>query len=92
MERLTSVEGLEEKLMRDRYANLFFINDLALFPGSDIAVYRIGGLYALNYRNDGMCLFSDGDFDLGEAKAFLDFLQTDEALACFGAVGFSPAF
>lgn len=72
MERLTSVEGLEEKLMRDRYANLFFINDLALFPGSDIAVYRIGGLYALNYRNDGMCLFSDGDFDLGEAKAFLD--------------------
>ena len=27
-----------------------------------------------------------------EAKALLDFLQTDEALACFGAVGFSPAF
>ena len=24
------------------------------------------------------------------AKAFLDFLSTDEAMACFEAVGFSP--
>lgn len=29
---------------------------------------------------------------IDEAKAFLDFLQTDEAVACFAEVGFSPAF
>ena len=27
-----------------------------------------------------------------EAKAFLDYLQTDEAVAVFESVGFSPAF
>lgn len=71
-EKLESIEGLVEILSADKVANLFFINDLALFGTGDVAVYRIGeGLIALNYRNDGLCLYAYGPYDQGEALHFL---------------------
>ena len=72
IEKLDSIDGLTEILSADKVANLFFINDLALFGTGDVAVYRIGeGLIALNYRNDGLCLYAYGPYDLCEALHFL---------------------
>ena len=72
IEKLDSIDGLTEILSADKVANLFFINDLALFGTGDVAVYRIGeGLIALNYRNDGLCLYAYGPYDLCEALTFL---------------------
>ena len=72
IEKLDSIDGLTEILSADKGANLFFINDLALFGTGDVAVYRIGdGLIALNYRNDGLCLYAYGPYDLCEALTFL---------------------
>lgn len=72
IEKLDSIDGLTEILSADKVANLFFINDLALFGTGDVAVYRIGeGLIALNYRDDGLCLYAYGPYDQGEAFHFL---------------------
>lgn len=72
IEKLDCIDGLTEILSTDKVANLFFINDLALFGTGDVVVYRIGeGLVALNYRNDGLCLYSYGPYDLCEALHFL---------------------
>ena len=72
IEKLDSIDGLTEILSTDKVANLFFINDLALFGTGDVAVYRIGeGLIALNYRNDGLCLYAYGPYNEDEALHFL---------------------
>ena len=72
IEKLDSIDGLTEILSTDKVANLFFINDLALFGTGDVAVYRIGeGLIALNYRNDGLCLYAYGPYNEDEALTFL---------------------
>ena len=72
IEKLDAIDGLTEILSADKVANLFFINDLALFGTGDVAVYRIGeGLIALNYRNDGLCLYVYGPYNEDEALTFL---------------------
>ena len=72
IEKLDAIDGLTEILSADKVANLFFINDLALFGTGDVAVYRIGeGLIALNYRNDGLCLYAYGPYNEDEALTFL---------------------
>ncbi len=83
-EELDDVTGLADILRRDRYANLFFINDLDEFGSDHIHVYRIDGLYALNYRGEGLCLYQEGSYDLAEA---LDFLSRQTFSTLMGPAG-----
>lgn len=90
IEKLDCIDGLTEILSADKVANLFFINDLALFGTGDVDVYRIGeGLVALNYRNDGLCLNAYGPYDLCEA---LNFLAREKWCTVMGPASTMDAF
>lgn len=58
-------------LCRDRIANLFFINDLDEMGTGSVRVYQTDGFLALNYRNDGLCVYAYDSYDMNEVTGFL---------------------
>lgn len=65
--------SLLDVLDRDRYSNLFFINDIIRYgDADDIAAYRVTDtLYALSFRETSMLLYSTGGYSKDDAISFL---------------------
>ena len=75
MEHYDDIPTLKKILAKEPFGNLFFINDLELHGQPGIEVWHVGGLYALDYRSEGLCLYADGQYDMDEALSMLSSIK-----------------
>lgn len=63
-------------LRKDKYRNLFFINNiLTLTLGKEYRIYKVNEAYLMNFMNSSMLIYSENSYD--EKKVF-SFLQTQK--------------
>lgn len=78
---ITMITELKEKdipqllssLSKDRYRNLFFINNLkTLTMGKEYKAYKVGDAYLMNFMDSSILIWSEGDYDSALVSQFLE--------------------
>lgn len=67
------IPELLKSLEKDKYRNLFFINNLkTLRLGKEYRIYQVSSAYLLNFMDSSILIWAEGEYDSKEVAAFLE--------------------